>query len=378
VEARQGPRSWRGPEGAGSAGRPDEPYFRNPLKGDFKRTLGQDLKGLYSFYVDEERRARLAGMRPFKAALFRLWWLFRGLLGKLSAVRRTLLALSLLGLVLGAFRYDHGDTHISFNFYLPSAFILLVIIMLELKDKLVVREEMMVGRAVQLALLPDTSPELPGWEIWIFSRPANDVGGDLADCLSLGEGRLGLALGDVAGKGLGAALLMAKLQATLRAIAPDFLSLAELGARVNRIFCRDCDPSRFATLVYVEIAADNPNVRVLNAGHPPPVIVRASGTEDLAPVSLPIGVLPSAVFAEQEIRLQSGDCVLLYSDGLTEARAADGTFFGEERLCSLLARLRGGAVGEIGVALVTEVDRFLGETRASDDLSLILLRPVRA
>jgi len=117
--------------------------------------------------------------------------------------------------------------------------ILLVILLLELKDKLVATDELAVGRAVQIAMLPRDNPVVSGWEIWLYTHPANEVGGDLVDYIKMDSDRWGIAIGDVAGKGLGAAMLMSKLQATLRALAPGFQELSDLGSEVNRIIYRD-------------------------------------------------------------------------------------------------------------------------------------------
>jgi hypothetical protein len=351
-----------------------EAFLHNPLRRDFRRTLRSDIDEIAGFYLDEERRVRLAKMGRIPRLFAFLPWLLRSLLRKLTRVRRTLLVISLVCLVLGDFSIDSGSVHLRFNFYPLSIFILLWIVILELKDKLLVREEMEVGRAVQLALLPERNPEVPGWRIWLVSRPANDVGGDLADYLSLDGSRVGLCLGDVVGKGLGAALLMAKLQATLRAIAPESRSLAELGARTNRIFCRDCGPGRFATLIYVEVAAESGTLRILNAGHPAPVIVKAMGVYVPPTVSLPIGVAADATYAEQHLELEPGDLAVLYSDGVTEAANREGAFFGEERLHEVLPSLRSSPAEEVGSRVLEEVGRFVGDHRASDDLSLIVLQ----
>ncbi len=364
--------------GASSSGpRKDaEAFIRNPLHRDFKRVVRSDLDDITGFYLDDELRFRLAKMRRIPRAWTFLLWLMKSLLRKLTPVRRTLLVISLICLGLGEFTIDQGSAHLTFNFYIPSILILLWIVMLELRDKLVVREEMEVGRAVQLALLPERNPELPGWSIWLVSRPANDVGGDLADYLPLEDSRLGLSLGDVVGKGLGAALLMAKLQATLRAIAPESRSLAELGARTNRIFCRDCGPGRFATLIYAELAADSNTLRILNAGHPSPVVVKANGVDIPPSVSLPIGVAPDATYVEQRLELDSGDLAVLYSDGVTEASNREGAFFGEQRLHALLPALRNLKAEEVGARIIEEVGRFVGDARPSDDISLIVLQRV--
>ncbi len=351
-----------------------EPFVRNPLQRDFKRTVRRDIDDIYAFYVDEDRRTRLAGMNRIKRFFVLAWWLLKSLLLKLTPVRRTLLLVSVICLYVGEVSFSRGGAQVSFNFYVPSILILLWIVMLELKDKLLVREEMEIGRAVQLSLLPQTNPTAAGWDIWLMSRPANDVGGDLADFLVMDGRRVGMSLGDVAGKGLGAAMLMAKLQATLRAIAPDCYSLAELGARINRIFHRDCGPTRFATLVYAELVEESPTLRILNAGHPPPVAVRSAGVDVMPAVALPIGMMPDSVYVEQRLELERGAFVLLYSDGLTEARNSDGAFFGEERLFDMLPGLGGLPAAAVGERIVEEVERFIGEEKASDDLSMIVLR----
>jgi sigma-B regulation protein RsbU (phosphoserine phosphatase) len=227
---------------------------------------------------------------------------------------------------------------------------------------------------VQLALMPERSPVVPGWALWLFTRPANDVGGDLVDSIGLKDGKLGLVLGDVSGKGLGAALLMAKLQATLRAFATEVGSLADLGAHVNRILCRDGLPGRFATLVFLELDPGSGKVKLLNAGHMPPYIVRGEGYESLPSVAPVVGILSEASYVEQSLELASSQLLLVYSDGLTEAVNSKDEFFGEERLQALLAGLGGLSAKAAGERLLTEVARFVGEERFTDDLSLVVIK----
>ena len=136
---------------------------------------------------------------------------------------------------------------------------------------------------VQLALLPSATPVVPGWDVWLFTQPANDVGGDLVDHLKIDDTRHFVALGDVSGKALPAALLSVKLQATLRALAPQFDNLGDLGSAVNFILQRDGLPSRFASLVYLLLSIDSGHVRVLNAGHMPPLVVRGNTVTAMEP-----------------------------------------------------------------------------------------------
>ena len=342
--------------------------------GSIHRSVRQDLRDLHDFYLDDEARARLQRMRPIKRGLMRLLWIMEQLILKLSPARRILLLISLFLFGVGRVSFESGNVSYEFQWGPVAFIILLVVLMLELKDKLLARQEIEVGRAVQIALLPDDHPTLPGWEFWLFTRPANDVGGDLVDYLPVHDTGLGLALGDVAGKGLGAALLMAKLQATLRAFVPESTSLADLGARMNAILCRDSPPARFATLVYFEVQPNSGEVRLLNAGHPLPLIVRARTLEQLPPAAVPLGFITTANYSEQRAVLEPGDLLVVYSDGLTEAQNRAGSFFSEERLLAMAPQLRGISAAAAGTLLLDEVVFFAGDLRQSDDLSLILAR----
>ncbi|HET9480917.1 MAG TPA: PP2C family protein-serine/threonine phosphatase, partial [Candidatus Polarisedimenticolia bacterium] len=211
--------------------------------------------------------------------------------------------------------------------------------------------------------------------------PANDVGGDLLDYVPLGNERLGVVLGDVAGKGLGAALLMAKLQATLRAAAPEAEGPGALGARLNEILLRDGLDNRYATLLYFELEPGSGAVRYLNAGHPPPCLVRAARrgapVETGSSVSPPLGMIPGARMIEQRLEASDGDLVLLYSDGLTEARNEQDEEFGGERLAALLPALSGMDAARAGERILEAVDRFLAGWRLHDDLTLVVLSRAR-
>lgn len=210
-------------------------------------------------------------------------------------------------------------------------------------------------------------------------RPANDVGADLVDYIDLPGGRLGVVLGDVAGKGLGAALLTAKLQATLRALVPACPSLSDLGSQLNAVIFRDGIDNRFVTLFYFEIEPASGRMRYLNAGHNPPFVQRGSGLEALPASAIPLGMMAGTTYAESELQLREGEALVVYSDGLTEARNVKDEEFGADRLCALMPRLR-GISAEAGVRLIIdEVNGFLAGERPHDDMSLVVLsRPGEA
>jgi len=333
---------------------------------DFRRTMHEDLQEIYQFYLDAETRDRLDEMDQVSRWLHMTGWMLKNSLLKLTPVRRLLL---IGGMVLFLWGLIDSVPGLIMGFLL-----VLFTLILELKDKLLAQDELMTGRAVQFALMPKEHPTLPGWETWLFTRPANEVGGDLVDYLMIDENRLGLALADVAGKGLGAAMFMAKLQSTLRAIAPNFERLSDLGAAVNHIFIRDGLPGRFISLVYLEIEPETGQVRLLNAGHLPPLVVHADSIEEMPKGAPALGLVRQAVYTEQRVELAPGDLLVVFSDGLTEARDEHKEFFGDERLQALLPLLRGLSAEAAGLRLLDAVEQFAGEARPHDDLSMVVLK----
>lgn len=347
--------------------------FKDLHPADLPRNFRQDLKQLYRFYLDEERRAQLAAMGRVRRAFKMFAWLLKSLLAKLSPGRRLALFAALVMCFVGKWRVAIGNEILSTDLRLWGFFILLLVFMLELMDKVLAKDEIEVARQVQLALLPSRHPQPEGLSLWSFMRPANDVGADLVDYIELAGGRLGIVLGDVAGKGLGAALLTAKLQATLRALVPDCPSLSDLGSQLNAILCRDGIDNRFVTLFYFEIEPQSGRLRYLNAGHNPPFVLRASGLELLKASAIPLGMMTGTTYAEGELRLHPGDALVVYSDGLTEARNAGDEEFGADRLGALMPRLRGLPAEQGGRLIMDEVNAFLGGERPHDDLSLVVL-----
>ena len=178
----------------------------------------------------------------------------------------------------------------------------------------------------------------------------------------------------------------------------DAPSLADLAARTNAILCRDGLPNRFATLVYVEMAPGSGHLRILNAGHPPPLLLSAGrGSADSAPAgrdappappaspdafrvsemphgSMALGFLPDAPFVEQAVEILPGETLIIYSDGVTEAMNTQGDFFGDDRFRSALPALARLPVADLGGHVVDAVDRFVRDARPHDDLSLIVMR----
>ena len=338
-------------------------------------TLRGEMKDLYDFFLDDERRRRLESMHWIKRSFLLLAWLLQALILRLPALRRVLLLVALLLTVIGPTRIDlTTSVSLQTNFRVWSIAILVFILMLELKDKLLIRDEIDVARQVQQDLLPREHPEMDGWTIWSSTLPANDVGGDLIDYVPLPEGQLGATLGDVSGKGMGAALLMAKLQATLRAVAGEYASLSDLGHRLNSILFRDGLDNRFATLFYARLESRSGQVRILNAGHNPPVVTGPHQPEGLAASGLPLGMLGDSTYHEATVDLAPGQMLIAYSDGLTEACDPGGQEYGLQRLKALLPQLHQLTPAAAGACILADANRFTGGGKPADDLSLLILR----
>jgi len=239
----------------------------------------------------------------------------------------------------------------------------------------VAQGEIVSASRVQTRLLPRRGPWLATLEYAALSSPARGVGGDYYDFLEIGPRRVAIALGDVSGKGVPAALMMAALQASLRShYALGSGDLADRLRSVNRLFRDWTAPGDFATLFVGEYDDRGGVLRYANCGHPPPLLRRADGqTERLAPTAAVVGVLADWPCALAETRLGPGDTLLLYSDGACEARDRSNEEFGEERLASCLA-----AVGRLDVAtaltaIAGQVRRFEGG-EPTDDLTLVMAR----
>ena len=344
--------------------------FEEPHKLAPHRVAKRTLSDLEEFYLTEDHRKRLARSNIVSRWILRVWWLFKGLFFKLTPARRLLLVLGLINFAGIQVRNEQ------FSINLPSVglALILLVLALELRDKLVAHDELEAGRTVQKALMPAAAPALPGWDIWFYTQSANEVSGDLVDALALNPQTMSLVLADVAGKGLSAALLSAKLQATVRALIGGATSLGDLGAQVNHIMYRDGVRGRFATMVCLLASAGTGRVRLLNAGHLSPLVLRGIAVEELPRGSVALGMVPSTPYVEQAAELAPGDALVVYSDGVTEAMNAARDFFGDERLRAVLELQQGETAERAGRAVVDAVARFVGDAPVHDDVSLVVLR----
>jgi hypothetical protein len=336
-------------------------------------TFRKESKEVTDFYLTEEQRERLKGMKNIKRSAYQTGWILRAMFQKLTPARQIMFIVGVVFLFrVNASFGDVNTLSIDFNAIFGGG-LLVVVILLELKDKLLAHDELEAGRKIQESLMPERMPPVNGWNLWLYTRSANEVCGDLIDFMPMGDGRFSVSMADVAGKGLHAALITAKLQATIRALAGEIRSLPELIGRINTIVHRDSPSHIFSSLLYAECSEDHGTVRYVNAGHFPALIIRGSSVDECPKGDAALGLSGSMTFTEQITTLQSGDRFVLYSDGLTEAKNEQGEFFGKDRLISILTGTN-DSPERIGNTVLREVDRFIGTSPASDDLSLIIAR----
>src|SRR5215212_6432229 len=244
----------------------------------------------------------------------------------------------------------------------------------EARERERIEQELQVARQIQQALLPESTPELDGWEITTYYEPAREVGGDFYDFLKFEDGRLGLVVGDATGKGMPAALVMATTRGMLRAVAQSLDSPGEALARVNNAQYPDLPSEMFVTCFYAILDPRSGHLVYANAGHDMPYHRRRNGdAEELRARGMPLGLMPEMSYEEKETILQAGEAALLYSDGLVEAHGPEGDMFGFPHLQALVAEH--GEEGSLGEFLLKELSAFTGqEWEQEDDITLLTLR----
>jgi serine phosphatase RsbU (regulator of sigma subunit)/predicted ester cyclase len=237
-------------------------------------------------------------------------------------------------------------------------------------------QELLVARRIQHALLPKAVPELEGWEILPHYQPAREVGGDFYDFPPVADGRVGLVIGDVSGKGIPAAVLMASTQSVLRAISQRGDSLPDqVLTEANEVLCTYIPPNMFVTCFYAILDPESGHLSYANAGHTLPFCKRHNEdqADELRARGMPLGLIPGMSYEQQETSLVPRDAVLFCTDGLVEAHDPRGEMFGTPRLRSLLSE-RPEAGRGLSATLMKELERFTGEGREQeDDITLLTL-----
>ena len=364
---------------------------------DLQRLFTRETREAYEFFTRGTDPKAFANL-PWHLRLFehtRL--LFFAFTLKLTPARRMVYAIALILAFIGVANLFRGIGLVRIGPALPFgiefgvpgplfsqgtwslfiAFALMnLLVLLEVADRLSLKNDLEIARDIQQAMLPKGLYKAPGVETFGFSRPANTVGGDVYDILPLDDGRVVVAVGDVAGKGSPAALLMALLLAILRTLVDERLEPADLVARLNLQVSRHAPGNRFITLWFGIYDPVSGCLTYVSAGHMPPLLVRHDGsTERLSEGGIALGMFDHARYTTGRVTIQPDELLAIYSDGITEAENPRGVPFDEAGLAEILRTHRlDGALSSIGAAVVQAVEQHTGDKRLADDLTILLLR----
>lgn len=333
--------------------------------------------GLYSADVDWTAVEKEKGLKRFLAAARALAWT---MLMKLTPARRVLLLAALVFLAFGKIGFQLGSAEFSINPGGIGVLILLMLLALELADRVTMKRDLEIAREIQQWLVPDAPPAVPGLDIAFATRPANTVAGDYYDAFFPDDnrGRLLLVVADVAGKSVPAALLMATFQASLHSSAGSCGSLSELVERLNRFAClRSLGGQRFTTAFLAELDPGTRAFTYVSAGHNAPVLRRVTGElERLERGGIPFGIDASTTYEVGRAQLERGDVLLIFTDGLIETVNERGEEYGEERLLNMLNAVPGESAGETIRHVIESADGFAGSARQHDDITCLVARAV--
>jgi sigma-B regulation protein RsbU (phosphoserine phosphatase) len=341
-----------------------------------------DARASYGFYgrdVDWDEIQKLPRWRRPLHVIRQFFW---ALLLKMSPARRVLLLLAFALMAFSSFSFRFGNGSVlEIKFEAVAALLFLLLLSLELADKVTMKRDLEIAREIQTWLVPSVPPVVAGAEIAFASRPQNSVAGDYYDAFyptasAEENGKLMLVIADVAGKSIPAALLMATLQASLRTIAGEGAPLGELVVRLNRYAsAHSLDGRRFTTAVLSEYDPRTGHLVYVNAGHNPPILRHANGAlEKLEVGGLPLGIETGAVYDAAAVDLRPGDALIFYTDGVVEAFDEKGDLFGDERWLDAIRALREWNAQESLEFLMKKVDEFVGLTRQSDDITCLVFR----
>jgi sigma-B regulation protein RsbU (phosphoserine phosphatase) len=370
-------------------------YARDVSPENIQRLFTHDTRDAYRFFTRGLDEDAVSGLPWWKQIGVRIRQVFVAFTLKLPPARRALYLTALLVALFGVLRLFRGFDVVDFPLGLPfiqvavamptwaagtfalilSLLLLNFLVLLEVADRLSLKGELEVAREIQLAMLPGGTLRAADVEICGLTRPANTVGGDFYDVLPLADGRVILTLGDVAGKGSPAALLMALLLAVLRTLVDEGLEAPDLMRRLNLQICRHSPGSRFITLFYAEYSPVTGRLVYVNAGQTPPLIRRRDGSSRrLEATGIALGMFEGSTYVSSETRLDPGDMLVAYSDGITEAESPTGQPFEEAGLEGVVATYAAFSAAELGTETIRAVERHAQDSRFSDDLTMLVMK----
>jgi serine phosphatase RsbU (regulator of sigma subunit) len=370
-------------------------YTQGLTPADFQKLFTRDTPEAYRYFTRNIDRAKLDAEPWFKRWFIHTRLLFIAFTMRLSPARRILYGAGIAAALLGMLQLFRGigpqevllfpfTVSLPFPRWVPGTLWLFLgfaavnlLILMEVADRLSLKGDLEIARDIQLAMLPGGLHRAGDAVICGVTRPANTVGGDFYDILERPDGRVVIALGDVSGKGSPAALLMALLLAMLRTLVDEGLETARLLVRLNVQIARHSPASRFITLFYGLYDPATGRLQFVNAGHLPPVVRRRDGRFERVgePGSgLALGMFEQASYETREIMIDSGDVLVLFSDGITEAEDGKGRAFEDAGVESVVAGSADQNPEAIGRALLAAVEVHAGDLRLADDLTALVLK----
>jgi phosphoserine phosphatase RsbU/P len=373
-------------------------YTKDLKAEDLQRLFTRDTRDAYKFFTRGADPEALNKLPWPKRIVAHARLLFVAFAMKLSPPRRIVYAGALVMALIGTINLFRGIGLVHVGPTLPFgievgvpgplfrqgtwsllfAFGLMnLLVLLEVADRLSLKNDLEIAREIQQAMLPSGVYRATGVETVGISRPANTVGGDFYDILPLGDGRVVVAVGDVAGKGSPAALLMALLLAMLRTLVEEKLEPAELVRRLDVQVGRHAPRTRFITLLYAVFDPATGDLTYVNAGHMPPLLLRNSGScERLTEGGIALGMFENSRYTTGHVTVEPDEVLAIYSDGITEAENPSGRPFDDAGLEATLVAHRHDNLSSLGAAVVRSVEQHTADTRLADDLTILLLRRV--
>jgi serine phosphatase RsbU (regulator of sigma subunit) len=362
---------------------------------DLQRLFTRDTREAYRFFTRGLDEDQLAKERWLRRQLLRVRQVFVAFTLKLSPARRALYLIALVIALIGVINLYQGWKAVTLPFGTPffrvvliapqwangtfslliSIFLINLLVLLEVADRLSLKGELEVAREIQLAMLPTGTFTAGDAEICGVTRPANTVGGDFYDVLPLADGRVIITIGDVAGKGSPAALLMALLLAVLRTLVDEQLEAPALVTRLNTQICRHTPASRFITLFYGVYTPSTGELAYVNAGQNPPLLRRGDGSiERLHSTGVALGMFEGSTYEEAANVVRPGDLLVLYSDGITEAENPAGVPFEETGLERFLAARGSEPPAVLAPAILNAVASHAADSRFTDDHTVVFIK----
>jgi len=351
---------------------------------ELERLFTRETPDAYRFFSSTIDHAELLKLPWHRRVLAYARVFFLAFTMKLTPARRAIYAAALVAIGIGLaelfqevrlFIVPHPAFAPGTLWLLVGFLLVNFLVFVEVADRLTLKNDLEIARGIQQAMLPRAAFHAAGVEAFGMTRPANTVGGDFYDILPLPDGRVLFALGDVAGKGSPASLLMALLLAMMRTLVDEGFEGAALAARLNAQIVKHAPASRFVTLFFGVLDTATGEFGYVNAGQNPPLVRRTTGAYDrLKTGGIALGMFEFATYEFASTRLNVGDVIVMYSDGVTEAENGSGVPFEESGLQAVIDGPGWASAKELAWATFAAVDDYGGQRRLFDDLTILAVR----